>query len=91
MIILGAISKHRVKYELDHWTGPSDPWTIFLDNFLDHYFGPFLDHFFGPFYRGGCTLLVLREAGKGGIQSISTKGGVRARLLLLRKGWKTNY
>ena len=74
LIIVGALSKHRVKRELDHWTGPLDPWTIFLDYFLDHYFWPcfgpffwiifldhFLDHFFGPFYRGGCTLLVLRE------------------------------
>ena len=42
-------------------------------------FGPF----FGPFYEGRSTLSVLRE---GGMQSISTEGGVGGRVLLLREG-----
>ena len=75
LIIVGAISKHRVKYELDHWTGPLDPWTIFLDYFLDHYFGPL----FGPFFW---TILSR------GVHTVSTQGRVGYSLSVLREGWE---
>ena len=69
------MSKHRVKYGLDHWTLGLFFWTIFqiifLDHFLDHllfpFFGPFfLDHFIGGHTistqgRVGYSLSVLRE------------------------------
>ena len=66
----------------------------FLDRFFGYVFGPFLlpnislDLFMGGGGREGTHHLY---SGSGGMQSISTKGGVRSRLLLLREGWTTNY
>ena len=63
--------RHRVKYGLDYFL------DHFLDQCLDQCLNQFLDHFIG-----GEHALVLRE---GGMQSISTKGGVGGRELLLRE------
>ena len=54
-------------------------WTIFWTIFLA---------VFGPFCRGEADHYYL---GRGGMQSISTQEGVGGILLLLRKGWKTNF
>ena len=60
-------------------------WTI---GPLDHFFGPFFGPFFRPFYQGEADD---EHLARGGMQSISTQGGVVGRPLLRRKGWRTNH
>ena len=58
-------------------------WTIFWTNFLDH----LLNHFFEPFCRGGEA--QHRHSGRGGMQYISTEGGVGGSIVTqggVRKG-----
>ena len=71
---------------LDHWTlGPLD---YFLDSFWGHFSDHFLDHFFGTILSGEADHKYL---GRGGMQLISTQGGVVGGLLLLREESSTNY
>ena len=67
-------------------------WTIFWTNFLDH----LLNHFFWTILSGGEA--QHRHSGRGGMQYISTEGGVggsivtqggvRKGLLLRGEGWE---
>ena len=87
---------HKLSAWYKRWIGPSDPrtiglffWTIFLDYFLDYFFGLFfwtifLDYFFwtifGPFFS-----TILSEGRQTiGMQSISTQEGVGGKLLLIQ-------